>query len=259
MPCAAATSCVAPRSARWPPNAEVVARFRLIAAVVLMLRAGVDHGELSDLNILLGHPDGKHEVEVDGTTLHGDRTGSGVIGVGPPQAAPVMDTLQRNPGNAPLFRAWPADVRRHSAGVTNPIRNRHRMNTITSAALSKVSPEPRPMPPASPMREAAKDLSKALSGDDLSGARQAYVAVIKAAPEGAQWNPDGAFAQMGRALVQGNLPAAQEVAKGAMNDLRERLAVRPPAVQPVPAPPVETKAVPSSTGGLAGGRLDVVA
>jgi hypothetical protein len=133
------------------------------------------------------------------------------------------------------------------------------MNTITPAALSKVSPEPRPMPPASPMREAVKDLSQALKGSDLAGARQAYVAVVKAAPDGATWKPDGAFAQMGHALVQGDLPAAQEIAQAAMKDLRDRLGVRPPPVEPVPAPPVEASAVPSSTGGTAGATLNIVA
>lgn len=133
------------------------------------------------------------------------------------------------------------------------------MNTITPAALSRVSPEPRPMPPASPMREAVNGLSRALTGNDLGGARQAYVAVIQAAPDGATWNPDGAFARMGHALVQGDLPAAQGIAKTAMTELRDRLATRPPQTGPVPMPPVSPPAVPSSTGGTAGATLNIVA
>lgn len=110
-----------------------------------------------------------------------------------------------------------------------------------------------------PLREAIKGLSQALSADDLGGARKAYAAVVRNAPEGAQWKPDSAFAEMGRALVQGDLPAAKEAAKAGLSELRERLAARPPQIGPTPRPPAAATALPASANGRVGGQIDELA
>jgi hypothetical protein len=111
--------------------------------------------------------------------------------------------------------------------------------------------------PGSPAgRQAVKDLATALKAGDLQAAKVAYGQVVRNAPEGATWNPEGAFAQMGRALKAGDMAAAQEVAKAAWNDLKQDLKpVTPPATPGVPEP----VAAPSTTGGTAGTLLNVVA
>jgi hypothetical protein len=111
------------------------------------------------------------------------------------------------------------------------------MNTLSVAKLPPTSPDPRPVE-RSPMRQAFKDLSQALTSEDLGAARKAYVAVVKAAPEGAQWKPESAFAEVGRQLTQGNLPAAAEAAKAAGAELRGRIENRRPPTGPI-VPPVE--------------------
>ncbi len=122
------------------------------------------------------------------------------------------------------------------------------MTTITNA-----SPPIDRTPPGQPAgRQALKDLAASLKSGDLEGARQAYVQVLKQAPEGATWNPDSGFAEVGRALKAGNVEAAREAAKAALIDRR-------PGASPVTPGVPEPAAAPSTTGGTAGTLLNVVA
>jgi hypothetical protein len=141
---------------------------------------------------------------------------------------------------------------RHIQRSRLPIPKEHRMNTLSVAKLPPTSPDPRPVE-RSPMRQAFKDLSQALSSEDLGAARKAYVAVVKAAPEGAQWKPESAFAEVGRQLTQGNLPAAAEAAKAAAAELRGRIESRRPPTGPV-VPPVEDVPAPLAGPGSSVGR-----
>jgi hypothetical protein len=101
-----------------------------------------------------------------------------------------------------------------------------------------------------------KEMSQALSEGDLGGAKQAYATMLRNAPESASWNPDSAFAHLGKALRAGDVAAAQtaftEMVQGARN--RSPGTVPPPA-STIPVPPVAT----SSTGGVAGATLNVQA
>lgn len=133
------------------------------------------------------------------------------------------------------------------------------MNAISSATASSLGAVGQPS--QTPMRQAMKDLTVALRKDDLPAARQAYVAAVKAAPESAQWNPEGSFAAVGRALAQGDLAAAKEAAKAGLNDMRGRFNPVEPEPRPLPMPtpgPMPAPAL-SSTGGVAGARLNVTA
>ena len=119
--------------------------------------------------------------------------------------------------------------------------------------ISNVTPALDRPPPGTPAgRQALKDLAAALKSGDLDGAKQAYVQVLKQAPEGATWNPDSGFAEVGRALKAGNVEAAREAAKAALIDRRPST---PPVTPGVPEP----AAAPSTTGGTAGTLLNVVA
>jgi len=67
-----------------------------------------------------------------------------------------------------------------------------------------------PAPSRNPaMREAMRDLTQSLRSSDLTGARQAYAAILKNAPDGAQLTKGSDFADLGRALVQGDMTSAQ--------------------------------------------------
>lgn len=103
--------------------------------------------------------------------------------------------------------------------------------------------------------EDAKALVKSLRNDDLGGARQAYANIVKNAPEGATWPKGSAFADVGRALLLGDIPAARESFGEMLRNVAD--AVRPPPVStdptPMPAP------AQSTTGGLAGSTLNEVA
>lgn len=101
-------------------------------------------------------------------------------------------------------------------------------------------------------RQAVKDLAASLQAGDLGAAKQAYVQLVKNAPDGATWNPESAFAQLGRALKAGDLAAAKEAAKAAWQDFRQ---ATPPVIPGVPEP----APAPSTTGGTAGTLLNVVA
>lgn len=117
--------------------------------------------------------------------------------------------------------------------------------TVTVKAPVTVSPE----------RQAVRDLGKSLRAGDLDAAREAYVDIIRNAPEGATWQKDSGFAQIGKALVQGDLEGAKtafaDTIKGKIGLPAGQDPGTPPSEPPVP--------VPSSTGGASGSLLNVVA
>jgi hypothetical protein len=102
-------------------------------------------------------------------------------------------------------------------------------------------------------REAFKTLAKTLGAGDLAGAKQAYGDVVRNAPVGATWNSQSPFAQLGRQLLSGDVSGAQssfaEMIKGQVEQHDRSAPVVPPATTPTG----------SSTGGTAGGLLNVVA
>jgi hypothetical protein len=100
-----------------------------------------------------------------------------------------------------------------------------------------------------------KQLSQALSQGDLEGAKQAYVSMARNAPDGATWNPDGPFAQLGKALRAGDVDAAQGAFTEMVQAARDRSPGTVPPPSTIPVPPV----VSSTTGGIAGGTLNVQA
>ena len=103
-----------------------------------------------------------------------------------------------------------------------------------------------------PMRQ----LTQALRNDDLEGARKAWVEVVRNAPDGATMPKDGAFAEVGRALLAGDMAEAKHVAT---EFLRERIhGVRPPG-QPVTPPVTDRGPTPAAAGGMAGGTIDLIA
>lgn len=124
--------------------------------------------------------------------------------------------------------------------------------TTISSTLPGLEARPQGSPAG---RQAVKDLATSLKSGDLEGARQAYVQVVRHAPEGATWKPDSAFAEMGRALKAGDVEAAREVAKQALGAWADR----PRTVAPPGPGPAEPMAQPSTTGGTAGTLLNVVA
>lgn len=121
--------------------------------------------------------------------------------------------------------------------------------TTLSTALPGID---RSSPVAPGGRQAVKDLAVSLRSGDVDAAKQAYVQLVKSAPDGASWNPESNFAELGRALKAGDLAAAKEAAKGAWQDFRS---ATPPVTPGVPEP----AAAPSTTGGTAGTLLNVVA
>lgn len=123
------------------------------------------------------------------------------------------------------------------------------MSTLSTALMPSVECSA-PVVPAG--RQAVKDLAVSLRSGDLDAAKQAYVQLVQSAPEGASWNPESNFAELGRALKAGDLAAAKEAAKGAWQDFRS---ATPPVIPGVPEP----AAAPSTTGGTAGTLLNVVA
>lgn len=98
-------------------------------------------------------------------------------------------------------------------------------------------------------RQAFRDLAQALKASDLTAARQAYVAILKNAPEGAQFPRGSAFADVGRALAQGDVAGATAAFKSMVQGRLDGRPQQPPA--PVPLPP-QASAGPNSL-------LDVVA
>lgn len=84
--------------------------------------------------------------------------------------------------------------------------------------------------PPSPQREAWSDLRRALRTDDLPAARQAYVSLIKNAPQGATFPRDSNFAELGKALAGGDVGAAKEA-------FRAMQLARWSGAPPAPLPP----------------------
>lgn len=123
--------------------------------------------------------------------------------------------------------------------------------------ISSVTPgasAPAPSTP-SPLQQARRDLASSLRSSDLDGARQAYADIIRNRPEGSSWKPDSDFAQIGKALVQGDIEAAKSAAADA---IKGKIGQQPGPL-PEPVPVESTGSVPSSTGGAAGSVLNVVA
>jgi hypothetical protein len=58
-------------------------------------------------------------------------------------------------------------------------------------------------------RAAVKDLAQALRAGDLGAASTAYATLASKAPQRAERNPDGPFAQLGTALAAGDLAGAR--------------------------------------------------
>jgi len=130
------------------------------------------------------------------------------------------------------------------------------MTPTISHRVAAPMPVPTPAPGTPAQREAVKQLAQAFQNDDLASARQAYVGIVAGAPDGATWNPDSAFATLGRALVAGDLPAAKQAAKEALTALRS--VKTPPA--PGPAVPETMGTAPAASGadGTCGTLLNVV-
>lgn len=127
------------------------------------------------------------------------------------------------------------------------------MTTITTSASSAPFAGARPQPANPEGRQAVKDLTVALKNGDLAAAKTAYAQMIRSAPEGTNWNTTGPVADVGRALVQGDVVAAKEIAKAALQTLKPE---RP--LSTTPGEPSTPKTV-STTGGTAGTLLNVVA
>jgi hypothetical protein len=127
------------------------------------------------------------------------------------------------------------------------------MTTISTQPSAFVDRSALNLPAGNPAgRQAMKDLTQALKTEDLGAARQAFVQVLKNAPEGATWKPDSGLAEVGRALLAGDVVAAKEAGKAALQGLKPQ---QPPATPGEPEPPK----APSTTGGTAGTLLNVVA
>lgn len=86
-------------------------------------------------------------------------------------------------------------------------------------------------------REAFQEISQALQSGDLDAAKQAYATLAENLPQSANWNPDGAFATLGKALNGGSLAAA----RGALAELSptHRNSAAPTTTPSVPAPEPE--------------------
>ena len=124
------------------------------------------------------------------------------------------------------------------------------INSSLSSASAAASSGVVSGPPS--RREAFAQLAQSLKAGDLDSAKQAYATLIRAAPEGATWNPDAPYAELGRALAGGDVAAA----KTAFVDMLKAQVNRHDGI--APTPPVVAPTA-SSTGGTAGGLLSVSA
>lgn len=88
--------------------------------------------------------------------------------------------------------------------------------------------------PLSPQREAFRDLGRALRSDDLQAAREAYKAIVAAAPEGASFPRDTPFADLGKSLVRGDMAAAKDAFRAMLREQRGGVPA-PGPLPPVPA------------------------
>ncbi len=100
--------------------------------------------------------------------------------------------------------------------------------------------------PPGPIRQANRDLARALNDGDAAAASQAYARLVDAMPDAVQVKPGTPLARVGEALAAGDVQAA----KSAYADLF-RLRRNPEPMPPVP--------VPSSTGGASGTLVNTVA
>ncbi|MCK6431407.1 MAG: hypothetical protein HUU30_13745 [Burkholderiaceae bacterium] len=102
---------------------------------------------------------------------------------------------------------------------------------------------------SNPQVQNAKDLVHAVRTGDAKAAQQAYVSIVKAAPEGATWPKDSAFSELGKALAKGDLDAAKSIVVEAVK------AARGHGTDPVPMP----APAPAPAGGAVGSVLNVAA
>jgi TolA-binding protein len=121
---------------------------------------------------------------------------------------------------------------------------------ISSSTLSPALATPTRSPA---QRDAFKALAQTLKSGDLDGAKQAYAAIVRNAPDGATWNSQSPFAQLGRQLVAGDMTGAQSTFTDMVNGQIQHRDRGAPVVPPV-TPPTG-----SSTGGTAGRLLNEVA
>ncbi len=125
--------------------------------------------------------------------------------------------------------------------------------SVNTSAMRPIASPPMRAPTAE--GQAFGSLARALRTGDVDAAKTAYADVIRNAPEGATLERGSPFARIGKALYQGDV----ETAKVAFADMvRVAKGQLPPA-----APPTTTPVVPaptaSTTGGVAGSTLNVVA
>lgn len=100
--------------------------------------------------------------------------------------------------------------------------------------------------PPGPVRQANRDLARALQAGDAAAAGQAYAQLVDALPDAVQIKPGTPLARVGEALAAGDVQAA----KSAYADVF-RLRRSPEPMPPAP--------VPSSTGGASGTLVNTVA
>jgi hypothetical protein len=100
-------------------------------------------------------------------------------------------------------------------------------------------------------RQAIPSAGQGLAPRGSGRAKDAYKDILKNPPPNATWNPDGAFAQVGKALAQGDVQGAKAIAADAIKELRSGQRPLPPVSDPVP-PGAESMA-------SAAGSIDVMA
>lgn len=98
-------------------------------------------------------------------------------------------------------------------------------------------------------RQAFRDLADALKASDVTAARQAYVAILKNAPDGTQFPRGTEFANVGRALIAGDI-------EGATTAFKSMVQGRVGSLPPLPVPPVS---LPPQAPGSPGALLDLMA
>jgi hypothetical protein len=108
------------------------------------------------------------------------------------------------------------------------------MSLSATGVRAAASLQPTPAPASSPQREAWNDLRRALRTDDLPAARQAYVSVVKNAPDGATFPRGSAFADLGKSLARGDVGAAKEAFKAVVREQSGADVAAPRPLLPVP-------------------------
>jgi hypothetical protein len=120
-------------------------------------------------------------------------------------------------------------------------------NSMSLTATTGISNRPQQL------RSELKDLRVALRSGDLDAASSAYAALASDAPKLLERKPDGAFAQIGKALAAGDLAGAQS-AFATM--VKSHL---PQHAGHASLPPMPSDPAPSDPVSLAGGGLSVIA